>query len=131
MRETIDDISPIEDYTGHLAVQFGEFHFDDPVASIEECRVKDLTYSRPLTVTVAFVNRETGEIREQSVFMGRSGRSRRRWCPFLEHDDANRALMGSNMQRQAVPLRRRDRGAAPPRSAAAFGGRSTDLPPHH
>ena len=70
LRETIDDISPIEDYTGNLAVQFGEFSFDDPVATIEECREKDLTYARPLTVTVAFINRETGEIREQSVFMG-------------------------------------------------------------
>ena len=70
LRETIDDISPIEDYTGNLAVQFGEFTFDDPVASLEECREKDLTYARPLTVTVGFVNRETGEIREQSVFMG-------------------------------------------------------------
>ena len=70
LRETISDISPIEDYTGNLAVDFGEFHFDEPVASIEECREKDLTYARPLTVTVAFVNRETGEIREQSVFMG-------------------------------------------------------------
>jgi DNA-directed RNA polymerase subunit beta len=70
LRETIDDISPIEDYTGNLAVQFGEFVFDDPVASIAECKEKDLTYARPLTVTVAFINRETGEIREQSVFMG-------------------------------------------------------------
>ncbi len=70
LRETIDDISPIEDYTGNLAVQFGEFHFDAPVASLEECREKDLTYARPLTVTVGFINRETGEIREQSVFMG-------------------------------------------------------------
>jgi DNA-directed RNA polymerase subunit beta len=70
LRETIDDISPIEDYTGNLAVQFGEFVFDEPVAPIEECREKDLTYARPLTVTVAFINRETGEIREQSVFMG-------------------------------------------------------------
>ncbi|MDX6680019.1 MAG: DNA-directed polymerase subunit beta, partial [Solirubrobacteraceae bacterium] len=70
LRETISDISPIEDYTGNLAVDFGEFHFDEPVASIAECREKDLTYARPLTVTVAFVNRETGEIREQSVFMG-------------------------------------------------------------
>jgi DNA-directed RNA polymerase subunit beta len=70
LRETIDDISPIEDYTGNLAVQFGEFVFDDPVADIDECREKDLTFARPLTVTVAFVNRETGEIREQSVFMG-------------------------------------------------------------
>ncbi|MDX6697971.1 MAG: DNA-directed polymerase subunit beta, partial [Solirubrobacteraceae bacterium] len=70
LRETIDDISPIEDYTGNLAVSFGEFKFDDPVANIEECREKDLTYARPLTVTVAFINRETGEIREQQVFMG-------------------------------------------------------------
>ncbi len=70
LRVTIDDISPVEDYTGNLAVQFGELTFDDPVASIPECREKDLTYARPLTVTVAFVNRETGEIREQSVFMG-------------------------------------------------------------
>ena len=51
-------------------MQFGEFVFDDPVASIAECKEKDLTYARPLTVTVAFINRETGEIREQSVFMG-------------------------------------------------------------
>jgi DNA-directed RNA polymerase subunit beta len=70
LRETIDDISPIEDYTGNLAVQFGEFTFDEPVASLAQCREKDLTYARPLTVTVAFINRETGEIREQSVFMG-------------------------------------------------------------
>ncbi len=70
LRETIDDISPIEDYTGNLAVQFGEFVFDEPVATLEQCREKDLTYARPLTVTVAFINRETGEIREQSVFMG-------------------------------------------------------------
>ena len=59
LRETIDDISPIEDYTGNLAVQFGEFTFDEPVASLDQCREKDLTYARPLTVTVAFINRET------------------------------------------------------------------------
>src|SRR6201982_3226419 len=70
LRETIDDVSPIEDYTGNLAVVFGELNFDEPVASLEQCREKDLTYARPLTVTVAFINRETGEIREQSVFMG-------------------------------------------------------------
>ncbi|WP_249010447.1 DNA-directed RNA polymerase subunit beta [Conexibacter sp. DBS9H8] len=70
LRETIDDVSPIEDYTGNLAVQFGEFFFDEPIATLEQCREKDLTYARPLTVTVAFINRETGEIREQSVFMG-------------------------------------------------------------
>ena len=70
LRETIDDVSPIEDYTGNLAVVFEEIQFADPVAPISECREKDLTYARPLTVKVAFQNRETGEIREQSVFMG-------------------------------------------------------------
>jgi DNA-directed RNA polymerase subunit beta len=70
LRETIDDISPIEDYTGNLAIVFGEFKFEDPPHSVGECREKDMTYSRPLTVKVAFQNRETGEIREQSVFMG-------------------------------------------------------------
>ena len=70
LRETINDISPIEDYTGNLAIVFGEFKFEDPPHSIEECREKDMTYSRPLTATVAFQNKETGEIREQAVFMG-------------------------------------------------------------
>ncbi len=70
LRETIDDISPIEDYTGTLAVEFGEYKFGDPPISIKECREKDLTYQRPLSMTVRFVNKETGEIREQTVFMG-------------------------------------------------------------
>jgi DNA-directed RNA polymerase subunit beta len=70
LRETINDVSPIEDYTGNLAIVFGDFRFDDPTHSIHECREKDITYSRPLNVTVAFQNRDTGEIREQTVFMG-------------------------------------------------------------
>jgi DNA-directed RNA polymerase subunit beta len=70
LRETIDDISPIEDYTGNLAIVFGEFKFEEPAHTIEECREKDMTYSRPLSATVAFQNKETGEIREQAVFMG-------------------------------------------------------------
>ncbi|HJU46500.1 MAG TPA: DNA-directed RNA polymerase subunit beta [Gaiellaceae bacterium] len=70
LRETIDDISPIEDYTGTLAVEFGEYEFGEPQFSIQECREKDLTYQAPLSMTVRFVNTETGEIREQRVFMG-------------------------------------------------------------
>jgi DNA-directed RNA polymerase subunit beta len=70
LRETIDDISPIEDYTGTLAVEFGEYVFGDPPVGIQECREKDLTYQAPLSMTVRFVNKETGEIREQTVFMG-------------------------------------------------------------
>src|SRR5689334_19960293 len=70
LRETIDDISPIEDYTGSLAVEFGDYRFGEPPMSIKECREKDLTYQAPLSMTVRFVNKETGEIREQTVFMG-------------------------------------------------------------
>src|SRR6266545_516241 len=70
LRETIDDISPIEDYTGTLAVEFADYWFGDPQFSIKECREKDLTYQAPLSMTVRFVNKETGEIREQTVFMG-------------------------------------------------------------
>ncbi|MDQ4029555.1 MAG: DNA-directed RNA polymerase subunit beta, partial [Actinomycetota bacterium] len=70
LRETIDDISPIEDYTGTLAVEFGEYEFGEPPTSIRECREKDMTYQAPLSMTVRFVNKETGEIREQRVFMG-------------------------------------------------------------
>jgi DNA-directed RNA polymerase subunit beta len=70
LRETINDISPIEDYTGTLAVEFADYRFGDPPISIKECREKDLTYQAPLSMTVRFVNKETGEIREQTVFMG-------------------------------------------------------------
>src|SRR6058998_1256318 len=70
LRETIDDISPIEDYTGTLAVEFGAYKFGEPQFSNKECREKDLTYQAPLSMTVRFVNKETGEIREQTVFMG-------------------------------------------------------------
>ncbi len=70
LRETIDDISPIEDYTGTLAVEFADYWFGDPQFTITECREKDLTYQVPLSMTVRFVNKDTGEIREQTVFMG-------------------------------------------------------------
>src|SRR3982750_1766667 len=70
LRETIDDISPIEDYTGSLAVEFGEYEFGAPQFSIQECREKDLTYQAPLSMQVSFVKKDTGEIRQQKVFMG-------------------------------------------------------------
>ena len=70
LRETIDDISPIEDYTGTLAVEFGDYEFGPPAHTINECRENGMTYQAPLSMTVRFVNTETGEIREQRVFMG-------------------------------------------------------------
>jgi len=70
LKEVFEDISSIEDFTGNLAVEFGEHQFQDPKYSVEECKEKDMTYSSPLFVTVRFINRETGEIKEQVVFMG-------------------------------------------------------------
>ena len=70
IRRTLVEISPIEDYTGSYAVEFGEPHFEEPPFSVEECVSKDKTYSAPLFVRVRFIVKETGELREQDVFMG-------------------------------------------------------------
>ncbi len=70
LQETFQDISPIEDFTGNLAVEFGEHSFGDPKYSVDECKEKDMSYQAPLFVVVRFVNRETGEMKEQDVFMG-------------------------------------------------------------
>jgi len=70
VRQTLTEISPIEDYTGSYAVEFGEQYFEEPSFSIEECVSKDKTYSAPLFVRVRFIVKETGELREQDVFMG-------------------------------------------------------------
>ena len=68
--ETLNDISPIEDFTGNLALQFLSHRFEDPKFDEDECKEKDMTFSKPLFVTAAFINKETGEIKEQTVFMG-------------------------------------------------------------
>jgi DNA-directed RNA polymerase subunit beta len=70
LRETFHDISPIEDFTGNLAVEFGGHEFGDPKYSVEECKEKDMSYQAPLFVDVSFINKETGEVKEQQVFMG-------------------------------------------------------------
>ena len=70
IKQTLTEISPIEDYTGSYAVEFGEHRFEDAPASVEECMSKDKTFAAPLFVRVRFIVKETGEIREQDVFMG-------------------------------------------------------------
>ncbi len=70
LREVFDEISPIEDFTGTLALEFGEYRFDPPKFSPEECKEKDMTYSSRLYVKARFINRETGEIKEQEIFLG-------------------------------------------------------------
>lgn len=70
LAEIFKDISPIDDFTGTMAVEFGEHSFGEPKFTVEECKEKDMNYAAPLFVDVRLTNRETGEIKEQSVFMG-------------------------------------------------------------
>ena len=68
--EVLSDISPIEDFTGQLKLELSDHIFDPPKYSEDECRERDMTYARPLFVTARFMNAGTGEIKEQTVFMG-------------------------------------------------------------
>jgi DNA-directed RNA polymerase subunit beta len=68
--EVFREISPIEDYTETYQLIFGKHYLKDVKYSEDECRDKDLTYAAPLFVEAAFINKDTGEIKEQEVFMG-------------------------------------------------------------
>src|SRR5579864_2724450 len=68
--EVLRDISPIEDFTGTLKLELADHVFDPPKHSEDECRERDMTFARPLFVTARFMNSQTGEIKEQTVFMG-------------------------------------------------------------
>jgi DNA-directed RNA polymerase subunit beta len=72
LREIFRDISPIEDFTGKLVLEFGEYelHRNKAKYTVEACKERDVTYATPLKVKVRLVNRETGEVKEQEVFMG-------------------------------------------------------------
>src|SRR5215203_5835941 len=71
LRDLFDEISPIKDFTGKvMELQFLDYEFGTPKYSEEECRTKDLTYSRPLYVNVELLIKETGEIQRQRVYMG-------------------------------------------------------------
>ena len=71
LKEVFHDISTIEDYTGNLVLDFTGYHLEEtPKYTIEECKARDTTYSAPLKVNARLFNRETGEIKEQEIFMG-------------------------------------------------------------
>ena len=72
LREVLDDISPITDYTEKLVLEFVDYKidFDHPKYSVEECKERDVNYCAPLKVLVRLINKETGEVKEQPVFMG-------------------------------------------------------------
>jgi len=70
LRQMFDDVSPIQDFTGNLVLEFLDYDFGEPKYDVEECKNRDVTYSAPLRVRVRLVNKETGEVKEQEVFMG-------------------------------------------------------------
>ena len=71
LKEVFEDISPIEDYTGNLILEFVDYSLDEkPKYEVEECKERDVTFSAPLKVKVRLINKETGEVKEQEVFMG-------------------------------------------------------------
>ncbi|HEX6233555.1 MAG TPA: DNA-directed RNA polymerase subunit beta [Jiangellaceae bacterium] len=70
LQEILDEISPIEDFAGTMSLSFSNPRFEEPKNTVEECKMRDFTYSAPLFVTAEFINNETGEIKSQTVFMG-------------------------------------------------------------
>ena len=72
LREVLNDISPITDYSEKLVLEFVDYYIDrsNPKYSVEECKERDVNYSAPLKVVVRLINKETGEVKQQEVFMG-------------------------------------------------------------
>ncbi|MEE0944026.1 MAG: DNA-directed RNA polymerase subunit beta [Clostridia bacterium] len=71
LKEVFHDISPIKDHSGHLVLEFFDYRLDyNPKYSVEECKERDAKYAAPLRVSVRLINTETGEIKEQEIFLG-------------------------------------------------------------
>ncbi|MFO7295932.1 MAG: DNA-directed RNA polymerase subunit beta, partial [Clostridia bacterium] len=71
LKEVFEEVSPIVDYTGNLVLEFVDYRLENnPKYSVQECKDRDMNYSAPLKVRVRLINKETGEVKEQEVFMG-------------------------------------------------------------
>ena len=70
LREVFNDVSPLQDFTGNLVLEFIDYSLGEPKYPEEECQERDATYAAPLRVKVRLINKETGEVKEQEVFMG-------------------------------------------------------------
>ncbi|AFM39548.1 DNA-directed RNA polymerase subunit beta [Desulfosporosinus acidiphilus SJ4] len=70
LRDMFRDISPIQDFTGNLVLEFIDYSLGEPKYQVEECKERDVTFAAPLRVKVRLINKETGEVKEQEVFMG-------------------------------------------------------------
>ncbi|HHX87002.1 MAG TPA: DNA-directed RNA polymerase subunit beta [Firmicutes bacterium] len=70
VQEVFQDISPIQDFTGNLVLEFIDYTLGEPKYSIDDCKERDATYAIPIKAKVRLINQETGEVKEQEVFMG-------------------------------------------------------------
>ena len=70
IKEVFDDVFPVESFTGNLSLEFGEYSFDEPRYSIKECKERDATFAAPLKVEARLFNIETGEVKEQEIYLG-------------------------------------------------------------
>ena len=70
IKEVFEDLFPVENFSGTLSLEFGDYHFDEPRYSIKESKDRESTYAAPLRVEVRLFNRESGEVKEQEIFMG-------------------------------------------------------------
>ena len=70
IKEVFEDLFPVENFSGTLSLEFGDYRFDEPKYSIKESKDRESTYAAPLRVEVRLFNRESGEVKEQEIFMG-------------------------------------------------------------
>ena len=70
IKEVFEDLFPVENFAGTLSLEFGDYHFDEPRYSIKECKEREATFAAPLKVEVRLFNNETGEVKEQEIFLG-------------------------------------------------------------
>ena len=70
IKEVLDDLFPVENFSGTLSLEFGDYHFDEPRYTIKESRDRETTYAAPLKIDVRLFNHETGEVKEQEIFLG-------------------------------------------------------------
>ena len=70
IKEVFDDIFPVESFTGNLSLEFGDYSFDEPRHTIKQCKERYTTYAAPLKVEARLFNVETGEVKEQEIYLG-------------------------------------------------------------
>ncbi len=70
IKEVLEEFSPIESFSGGLTLEFGEYEFDTPRYSLKECKDRQITYAAPLKIQTRLFNNETGEVKEQEIFLG-------------------------------------------------------------